>query len=123
MPLSKSAFGKELIIDLGGCNDNISDRKQLEEYVVGLIKLLKMKAYGKCETPFFGHGNKVTSGHSLKQFIETSSIVGHFGDFYKSANLNIFSCKDFDDNKATEFTKDFFSGDIAQRIVLERRMK
>jgi CRISPR type III-B/RAMP module RAMP protein Cmr1 len=67
-----------------------------------------MKAYGEPMTPYFGLNNEHTKGYSLLQFIETSSISGHFSEFTRAAYINIFSCKAYDMEKAEKFTKDFF---------------
>ena len=73
-----------------------------------LFKLIKMKQYGKPLIPYFGEKEEFTKGFSLVQLIETSSITGHFSDYWKTAYINIFSCKKYDKEKAKKFTKDFF---------------
>ena len=102
-------YGYELTINLFECNLNIiSSRKKLQEYVDSLCKLIKMKKYGKTLLPYFGEKAAYTKGYSLVQLIETSSITGHFSDLWKSAYLNVFSCKKFDYRLARKFSKEFF---------------
>ena len=102
-------YGYELILNLYNCDpETIKSRKKLAEYVKLLCKVIKMKRYGPTKLEHFGHSNPHTSGFSFFQFIETSSIVGHFSELWNSAYINIFSCKEFDEKKALEFSKNFF---------------
>ena len=105
----EKAFGYELIIDLERCDKEIiSSKNKLKTYVDKLCKLIKMEKYGKIILPYFGELAEHTKGYSLVQFIETSSITGHFSDLWRKAYINIFSCKWFDKKIARKFTKDFF---------------
>lgn len=102
-------FGYELILDLYQCDpESMRSNKNLREFVDKLCKILKMKKYGKTFTPYFGLNDIQTAGYSLLQFIETSSITGHFSENFNKAYINIFSCKEFNYKKAEEFTVDFF---------------
>ena len=67
-----------------------------------------MKKYGKTLLPYFGEKAAYTKGYSLVQLIETSSVTGHFSDFWSTAYINIFSCKKYDKDLAKKFTKQFF---------------
>ena len=80
----------------------------LNMYINKLCKLIKMKKYGKTLLPYFGEKQPFTKGYSLVQMIETSSITGHFSEYWKTAYINIFSCKAYNDKKAKAFTKSFF---------------
>ncbi len=114
-------YGVELVLDLHDCDPKvIRSRKRLREYVDQLCKILDMKKFGKTLIPHFGHGSPHTSGYSLLQFIETSSITGHFSELTHSAYLNIFSCKPFDIKKTKRFTKDFFGAKQLKNRVITR---
>lgn len=105
----KPIYGYELIIDLFECDPKvITSRSKLQEYVDKLCKLIKMKKYGKTLLPYFGEKHPHTKGYSLVQLIETSSITGHFSELWRSAYINIFSCKKYDHTSAKKFTKQFF---------------
>ena len=107
--MTSKIFGYELIMDLYECDkDVITSKKKLKEYVDTLCKLIKMKQYGKTLLPYFGEKAVYTKGYSLIQLIETSSITGHFSDFWNTAYINIFSCKKYDQELAKKFTKQFF---------------
>lgn len=99
-------YGKELILDLFGCSKKIQSKKDIELFIVELCNLIKMKRYKKPFVAYFG--NKYSKGYSVFQFIETSSITGHFSDEYMSAYLNIFSCKPFDSKEVACFVKLYF---------------
>lgn len=107
--MEEKIFGYELIMDLSDCDIAImSSKKKLSIYVDKLCKLIDMKKYGKVQLPYFGLEKPQTKGYSLLQFIETSSITGHFSEYWRKSYLNIFSCKPYDHKLAAKFTKDFF---------------
>ena len=107
--MTKKIFGYELVMDLYGCDKSIiSSKKKLQEYIDKLCKLIKMKKFGKTLLPYFGEKAAFTKGYSLVQLIETSSITGHFSDFWGTAYINIFSCKKYNKDIAKKFTSKFF---------------
>lgn len=107
--MAKKIFGYELVMDLYECDkDIISSKKKLQEYTDQLCALIKMKKYGKTLLPYFGEKEAFTKGYSLVQLIETSSITGHFSEFWGTAYINIFSCKKYDKDLAKKFSKRFF---------------
>jgi len=114
-------YGKELILNLYDCDFSIiSSRKKIQEYSDELCRLIKMKKYGKSIIKKFGFGKDFTAGYSLVQLIETSSIVAHFSEKWGNSYINIFSCKDFDENKALEFSKKFFKAKRVKSKLLIR---
>ena len=115
-------FGWELIMDLYECDlESISDEATIQRYAVEICKVIDMKPYGEPMTPYFGEKQEHTKGYSLLQFIETSSITGHFSENSGSAYINIFSCKEYDYEKAEQFTKDFFGAkSITSRYIIRR---
>lgn len=119
-------YGKELILDLHNCNINYFNRKDIKKYFIELCKLINMQ---RCELHFWDDLNvsdkeKQTSPHtkgtSAIQFILTSNITIHTLDILEKVFVNIFSCKDFDEDIATQFTNDFFGGVIVKKTILER---
>ena len=121
--LGAASFGWELILDLYECNQaSISTEGSIKRYAREICDVIDMKAHGEPMTPYFGEKQEHTKGYSLLQFIETSSITGHFSEKTGAAYINIFSCKKYDVEKAEQFTKDFFgSKRISSRMkILER---
>jgi S-adenosylmethionine/arginine decarboxylase-like enzyme len=120
--IKDSDYGMEVVLDLYGCDLGvIKSRPALRDFVNRMCKLLEMKKFGKTLIPHFGHNCVKTSGYSLLQFIETSSITGHFSDYKTSAYINIFSCRYFDAKKAISFTKKFFKAKKVKARTLIRR--
>ena len=115
-------YGTELILNLYECDlIKISTKKHLQQFIKILCDdVIHMKRYGKALIPNFGHENPLTSGYSLVQFIETSSVTGHFSDTARSGYLNIFSCAYFDPQKTTKFCLDFFGAKKADVFLIMR---
>ena len=109
-------FGQELVLNLYDCDvKTISSRTKIHEFVVTLCDtVIHMKRYGKPLIPHFGHENPITSGYSLVQLIETSSVTAHFSEYKRSVYLNIFSCAYYDPKATEQFCKKFFG---AKRVV------
>lgn len=100
-------WGKSVSIDLFDCDLNlISDPISLKEYVSEIVKVIDMVAHGPCHIERFGAGE--LEGYSAMQFIETSSITVHCDEPEKRVFIDIFSCKDFDSQKALNFSVHFF---------------
>lgn len=121
MVKNKKIYGYELVMDLSGCDPKVlSSKKKLQEYVDKLCALIKMKKYGKTLLPYFGLKEAFTKGYSLVQLIETSSITGHFSEFWGKAYINIFSCKKFSSQVAKRFTRRFFRAKAVKNRFLIR---
>ena len=119
--MPKKIFGKELILDLEDCQpETIASKRKILEYVNKLCDLIEVKKYGKPIIERFGLGKDFTEGYSLVQLIETSSISGHFSELWDKAFINIFSCKSFNDKKATDFSRKFFQAKKVKKKVLIR---
>lgn len=119
---NKIIYGIELILDLQDCDPRtLRSKKSLNDFIIRICKLIKMKRYGKPVIERFGFGNDITAGYSLVQLIETSSISGHFSELWNSAYINIFSCRKFDAVKAREFAKKFFKAKkVKSRIIIRK---
>lgn len=105
----RTIFGWELMLDLHGCNEEaISTAETIQRYAKELCKVIDMIPYGEAQTPYFGEKCEHTKGYSLLQFVETSSITGHFSEGTGNAYINIFSCKEFDPEEAKKFSSEFF---------------
>lgn len=115
-------YGQELILNLYGCDlAKISSGEEIKKFVIELCdKVIKMKRYGEPLIPHFGHDNPITSGYSLVQLIETSSVTAHFSELKKSVYLNIFSCAWFDPKKTAAFCKTFFGAKHFTAKLLKR---
>ena len=121
-PSPEITFGWELVLDLYDCNSKkISDEKAIKDFARELCKVIDMKPYGEPLTPYFGENQEHTKGYSLLQFIETSSIVGHFSEGTGAVYLNIFSCKEYDIETAENFAKAYFGAKTVRSRFIVRK--
>ena len=123
----RPVYGRELILDLHGCNARGFTRTEIERYCGELCDLIGME---RCDLHFWDdvgvpgeeqQTNPKTKGTSAVQFILTSTIVIHTLDLMKAAYINIFSCKEFDTDEAAEFTAKWFSSTDWTANVVTRR--
>jgi S-adenosylmethionine/arginine decarboxylase-like enzyme len=121
-PKDNNTYGQELVLNLYNCNlEKISSEKEIKRFVVELCdNVIKMKRYGEALIPHFGHENPLTSGYSLVQLIETSSVTAHFSEYKRSVYLNIFSCAWFDQEKTIAFCKKFFEARSVESHLFKR---
>ena len=115
-------FGWELVLDLYDCDQfSISNEEKIRNFGLELCKVIDMIPYGDPLTPYFGENCEHTKGYSLLQFIETSSITGHFSEGTGAAYLNIFSCKPYDAKAAEDFTVQYFgAGHCVARLTTRK---
>ena len=114
-------FGQELILDLYDCDhETICSGKKIKEFSEKLCDLIEMKRYGEPFIERFAEHSQIAAGYSLAQMIETSLVSGHFSEYWNRVYLNIFSCKEFDANKATNFAKEFFRAKEYKQYLLTR---
>jgi S-adenosylmethionine/arginine decarboxylase-like enzyme len=121
-PNEADMFGQELTLNLYECDlAKISSGEEIKKFVIELCDtVIHMKRYGEALIPHFGHENPITSGYSLVQLIETSSVTAHFSEYKKSVYLNIFSCAYYDPVKTEEFCKNFFGAKRVESHLLKR---
>lgn len=119
-------YGKELIIDLHNCNPDRFTRKYIRNYFKKLCDLIDMERDKLCwwddlHTP---EEEKETEPHlvgtSAVQFITTSNVVIHTLDILKRVYLNVFTCKDFEEQVVLDFTEEWFEGTIKHWEIIRR---
>lgn len=119
--LKKTEFGKELIVDLYDCDYSvITSKKKLYQFAKEICEVIDMKPYGEPIIPNFGFSLSKTAGPSLVQLIESSAVTAHYSPHWQIVCLNIFTCRDFDPEKAFKFSKDFFGAQRATAFFLKR---
>lgn len=116
----KGNYGLELIVDLRGCDLSGLNRKKLRSFFVELCNLIKMKRHG--DPVFWENTSDIPhlKGVSGFQFIETSNIVCHPLPMLSAVYVNIFSCKEFNTDKALNFCKDYWSATTENHTVVPR---
>jgi len=116
-----TSWGLLTSIDLDECDPEIiRNAEKVKQHVRELCKLIDIKRFGETVVVDFGEDPRVT-GFSMTQLIETSLISAHYGSgATKYVYLDIFSCKWYDQEKAFEFTKNFFRAKKANFNVVLR---
>jgi len=117
----KQQWGYHSCIDLYDCNPaTIRDAEKIKQFVAEVCRLIDMKRFGETTVVHFGEDERV-AGYSMTQLIETSLISGHFANLTNTAYLDIFSCKYYDYQKASDFAKNFFGAREARVQVISRK--
>ena len=102
-------FGYHLILDCKKCNKSkIKNEKYIRNFIDELLDLTKMKKLGELKIENLQSGPKRLYGHSVVQLIHTSSIVCHFMDETGDIYLDVFSCKQFDNDIVIKCVEKFF---------------
>jgi len=112
-------WGKHLIANVKGCDiKKAKDPNYIREFTKELVKEIKMKAWGEPTIIHFGEGD--LGGWTVTQLIETSNIMGHFIDHNGDLYLDVFSCKDFNEDVVVDMLKSWFNPEDINTVVLLR---
>lgn len=126
---NRRVYGFELVLDLHGCEANLFNRDHIDKFFTDLCNLIEME---KCEVHFWDdigvpkEEQQIlphTKGTSAVCFILTSTIVIHTLDILGTVYVNIFSCKPFDPDVATEFTTKRFKAVSCNKTFIERTLQ
>ncbi len=100
-------WGYHLLLDVSECNENINDEEAIKDFLIQLVKEIKMKAIGK---PIVVRvdSEKEGRGVSAVQLIESSTITFHGDDDGYNAYIDIFSCAPFNPQIAIKCVKRYF---------------
>ena len=118
--MTNATFGHHLIVDAAACNDRIRDRESIAEFARVLVEAIDMKAYDQPLIEHFGHDEPKASGYTLVQLIETSHIAAHFCDHSGDAYFDIFSCREFDQERALGVIAAYFAP-VSHKVQLTIR--
>lgn len=113
-------WGMTLSLDLDDCDyDQITKPELMKEFIRKLCDEIGMIQHGDPIIDKFAEGD--LEGHSMLQFIETSSITVHYDDKKgHRAFIDIFSCQYFDAEKAAAFCKSHLEASKAEVNILLR---
>jgi len=103
-------WGYHLMVDCGGCNlDAITDKQLVVQFVKELVDAIDMIAVGDPWVERTAIGVPDKEGFSLYQLIVTSNISAHFVDASRQIYLDVFSCKEFEQETVKQVVKKYFS--------------
>lgn len=120
-------YGKELILDIHNCDPSTFTRKSIKKYFEEVCTLIDMERCKLCWWDDYGvpaqeqETEPHLKGTTAIQFISTSNITIHTLDLMKNVYLNIFSCKDFDQDVVKNISEKWFKGKIVNSHFIERK--
>jgi len=121
------AYGKELILDLYDCDVSKFNRESIEGWLKQLCGLIDMQRgdlhwwdYEGCSEEEKSEAPAYLLGTTEIQFISTSDIRIHSLDILRECYINIFTCKEFDTDKARDFTVKWFRAKYYDRVITIR---
>ena len=117
-------WGYHLTLDCAGLDYNtITSYATIYKFAKTLVKDIDMVAYGEPQIVEFGSGNK--AGYTLVQLIETSNICAHFvpndGNGGSAMYLDVFSCKEFDQQIVIDLVHEYFKANFIKPTFLKRQ--
>jgi S-adenosylmethionine/arginine decarboxylase-like enzyme len=101
-------FGYHTMLDCAGCNDGISNKETIYEFVKELMVNIDMTAHGEPVIEYLLPGDP-KQGYSLMQLITTSNICGHFMELDGTAYFDVFSCKEYNHQAVIDTVNKYFS--------------
>jgi S-adenosylmethionine decarboxylase len=115
-------WGYHLILDCSHCDiDKISDGNNIKNFIKELVSRIDMKSFGEPIIQRFALEDATKAGYSLVQLIETSSITGHFVELNGDAYIDIFSCKQYNQELAKEIVTKYFNPQKIRTTYLTRQ--
>lgn len=122
--LQSGGYGKELVLDMHDCDPSLFTRGSIRSYFKQLCQMIEMRGedqhfWDDYSLPLEERQTEPRlKGTTAIQFMLTSNITIHTLDILRSVYINIFSCKEFDMRRASDFTASFFrAGEMSSRVL------
>jgi len=120
MPMSSGNYGKELVLDLHDCDVRLITEIRLTRFLDTLCDYLEMTPVESYWWIDLDNKEPHLAGISVVQFIRTSNITVHALTKLERVYINVFSCKDFNADKASAFIRSWFSGKVMTKHIIDR---
>jgi len=123
---SEVAYGKELIVDLYGCDAGKFTRASIRAFWLRLCELTKMQPEDFHFWDYEGFPEEKAAapvhlvGTSGIQFITTSNITIHTIDLVEECLINLFTCKEFRRHEAQAFMVNWFKAKRVDSVCILR---
>lgn len=119
-------YGQELILDIHNVPKGMIHKKHIRKFAEKLADEIGMKRgpiylWGEEKELGTHPDNPKIDGISCVQFVYTSSITIHAIDELDKVFVNIFSCKEFDAEKAKQFVLENFKGEVVEEHNIVRK--
>ncbi len=120
--LKKPHFGLHFTLDGYRCSSGtLNNRKKVEKFLNLLVRRLRMrKLFGPKIIRAPGNGKKDPGGWSGFVVIQESHFSVHTFPKRKFVSIDIYSCRDFDWQKAAQLCKKFFGARALETNVIVR---
>jgi S-adenosylmethionine/arginine decarboxylase-like enzyme len=113
-------WGKHMVVDAKGCQlDRARDPEYISHFIKELVRQIEMVPFGEPQVVHFAD-NTEKAGFTAIQLIETSNIMAHFLDHNGDLYLDVFSCKDFENQRVTDCLQSFFSPEKIYYNIITR---
>lgn len=103
-------WGYHLILDCASCEvEKIQDKNNVYNFIKSLVKRIDMEPIGEPYIEYTAAEFPDKAGFTAVQVIVTSSIVAHFIDSTGDLYLDVFSCKEFNNDDVIDEVNKYFS--------------
>ena len=111
-------MGKHIILDFACSDKNMNNTKYIYKLLNGLVNIIHMK---KLTEPIVKNGKPYLQGVSGIIMIETSHCSIHTFIKEKRINMDVYSCKDFNENSILDYlNRQFNSLKLLSKNILRR---
>lgn len=120
-------YGKELILDLHGCNTETFTRGHIRTFFVLACDKMGVSPQDRHYWDDVGvpeeerQTDPKLKGTSAIQFLLTSNITIHTLDLLGQVYINVFSCGEFKSNDIEHLAIALFGGRTVQRFTVDRK--
>ena len=125
--MTKHFWGYHLMLDCSelSCDEHLlNDIDYLKQFVKAMLVATDMKPWGEPTiarlTEDDGEFPDCLSGYTVVQLLHTSNMTLHICDLAKTLYFDLFSCKKFSQEGATEVINKFFSPKAIRTSYLTR---
>lgn len=108
--MNSKYWGYHLILDCASCDvAKIQDKDNVYNFIKSLVKRIDMQPIGEPRIEYTAAEFPDKAGFTAVQIIVTSSIVAHFIDSTGELYLDVFSCKEFNNDDVIDEINQAFS--------------
>ena len=105
----KKIWGFHALFDCATCDiERVKSKENVRDFLAEMVREIDMVPFGAPYIERFATHDIDKSGISFFQMIETSNISGHLCEANGDAYIDIFSCKEYDTQKARDIIEKYF---------------
>jgi S-adenosylmethionine/arginine decarboxylase-like enzyme len=119
MSEGETHWGFHLLVDAGGCNEDINNPHFVKQFIARVVRAIGMQPIGP---PMVVYVENLPEGKGVSavQLITTSTITFHGDDDGKKLFLDIFSCKTFNKDVVLTMVRDWFHPKVLHERLIYR---